>query len=281
MQDKSISLSKIFGATGDSIAIIALIGNLDTLVPHSSKNWAGTLTAVNNSSNNSERQFARRERLSEAIIPLFETGSGIPIYIDHIGLKLQSDSKIKYLATVNITYPSLTTYEAVLDAASLITLSSTTNILSYLQSTDQSYAELDSASMITLKFKVANLPPPSSGYKRAYLIETFGHYDVNSLDAKNSKVIANNVPLKNQLYHNYPNPFNPLTKIKYDITKNVSVKITIYNILGQETKVLVNEFKKAGSYIIDFDGSNYASGVYFYRIEAGDFVESKKMVLIK
>ena len=81
--------------------------------------------------------------------------------------------------------------------------------------------------------------------------------------------------------------FNPVTKINYDLPKDSKVKIVIYDILGREVKRLVNnELKTAGSYIVDFNASNYASGVYFYRIEAEEpngnkFVDSKKMVLLK
>jgi len=90
-----------------------------------------------------------------------------------------------------------------------------------------------------------------------------------------------NIPNQFNLSQNYPNPFNPLTKINYSIPKGTNVSIRIYDILGRLVRTLVNEFREAGTYNINFDGSNLSSGVYFYRIEAGDFVESKKMVLIK
>jgi hypothetical protein len=98
---------------------------------------------------------------------------------------------------------------------------------------------------------------------------------------KSISKIQNSVPTVFKLYQNYPNPFNPVCVIKYDLPKDVKAVIKIYDILGREVKTLVNEFKKAGAYTVNFDGSVYASGVYFYRIEAGDFVESKKMVMVK
>jgi hypothetical protein len=91
----------------------------------------------------------------------------------------------------------------------------------------------------------------------------------------------NLIPLVFKLYQNYPNPFNPIAVIKYDIPQNSKVLIKVYDILGREVKQLVDEFKQAGSYTINFDGTNLASGVYFYRIEAGKFIDSKKMVLVK
>ncbi len=89
------------------------------------------------------------------------------------------------------------------------------------------------------------------------------------------------VPTNFYLYQNYPNPFNPITTIRYGLPKNLSVKIKIFDILGRLVTQLVNENQSAGNYSINFDGSNFASGVYFYTIETPDFIHSKKMVLLK
>jgi hypothetical protein len=94
-------------------------------------------------------------------------------------------------------------------------------------------------------------------------------------------LLNTNIPKEFSLNQNYPNPFNPVTNIKYDLPKDVFVKIKIYDLLGREIKTLVNEFKQAGSYIVSFNGSEFASGVYFYRIQAGKFVQVKRMALIK
>jgi hypothetical protein len=96
-----------------------------------------------------------------------------------------------------------------------------------------------------------------------------------------SNIKGTNLPLVFSLAQNFPNPFNPVTTIKYALPKDVKVVIKIYDILGREVRTLVNEFRKAGYYDVKFDMSSYASGVYFYRIEAGEFVVSKKMVLVK
>ena len=78
------------------------------------------------------------------------------------------------------------------------------------------------------------------------------------------------IPAVFNLSQNYPNPFNPKTKINYDIPKNSFVKLIVYDILGREVIRLVNnEYKQPGRYTVDFNGTNFASGVYFYRIEAG------------
>jgi hypothetical protein len=91
----------------------------------------------------------------------------------------------------------------------------------------------------------------------------------------------NIIPKVYSLSQNYPNPFNPVTKINYELPKNGLVKLVIYDILGREVKTLVNELKTAGRYTIEFNGSQLASGVYFYRIQAGDFVQVKEMLMIK
>lgn len=95
------------------------------------------------------------------------------------------------------------------------------------------------------------------------------------------KPISKGVPSGFELYQNYPNPFNPTTTIKYAIAKTCLVRISVFDILGREIAVVVNEKQSPGIYETQFDAVNYPSGVYFYRIEAGDFVEAKKMVLVK
>jgi hypothetical protein len=89
------------------------------------------------------------------------------------------------------------------------------------------------------------------------------------------------IPSAYRLDQNYPNPFNPITIISYGLPKSSNVKLTIYDILGREVTVLVNEFKSIGNYSVEFDASELASGTYIYKIEAGEFVSSKKMALIK
>ena len=84
-----------------------------------------------------------------------------------------------------------------------------------------------------------------------------------------------------KLSQNYPNPFNPTTKIKFDIPKSSFVKMIVYNSLGKEVSILVNEKLSAGSYEVNWDGSIYPNGVYFYTLLSGDFKETKKMLLLK
>jgi len=88
-------------------------------------------------------------------------------------------------------------------------------------------------------------------------------------------------PGKFSLFQNYPNPFNPTTSINFEITKPEFVSLKVYDIIGNEVATLVNDRKPAGSYEINFDASNLAGGVYFYKIQAGNFVQTKKMILLK
>jgi hypothetical protein len=96
------------------------------------------------------------------------------------------------------------------------------------------------------------------------------------------------VPLQNSLDQNFPNPFNPLTIIKYTVAGNrgwglavSDVSLVVYDLLGRQVAVLVNERKLPGRYEVTFDGSRLSSGVYFYRLRAGNFVETKQMLVVK
>ena len=95
------------------------------------------------------------------------------------------------------------------------------------------------------------------------------------------KQISTQLPGTFKLYQNYPNPFNPVTNIKYEVPFKIKVTLKIYDVNGREVSVLVNEVLNAGSYDVDWNGESYASGVYFYRLEAEGFSKAYKMVLIK
>ena len=89
------------------------------------------------------------------------------------------------------------------------------------------------------------------------------------------------IPENYTLIQNYPNPFNPLTKIYYGVPQKSYVELKVFDLIGNEIKSLVSEEKIAGYHSVSFDASNYNSGVYFYQLQAGPFVETKKMVLMK
>jgi len=89
------------------------------------------------------------------------------------------------------------------------------------------------------------------------------------------------LPKSIDLFQNYPNPFNPSTKISWQLPVGSPASLKVYDILGREVATLVNEFKLAGKYETEFNAEALPSGVYFYRIQAGSFVETKKMILLK
>ncbi len=89
------------------------------------------------------------------------------------------------------------------------------------------------------------------------------------------------IPSSYKLYQNYPNPFNPVTTIKFDIPKNSNVTLKVYDISGKEVSSLINEFRNSGSYSVNFDAGYLSSGVYYYKLQAGNYTETRRMALIK
>jgi hypothetical protein len=112
------------------------------------------------------------------------------------------------------------------------------------------------------------------------------NFDIYEVGFNTTGVIAienggTSIPSEFTLSQNYPNPFNPVTVISYQLAKASNVKLTIYDALGQNVSILIDQSQNAGNYNIEWDASAYPSGVYFYRLEAESFVSNKKMILIK
>ncbi len=117
----------------------------------------------------------------------------------------------------------------------------------------------------------------SSGSKTVYQSETINYTDlVVSIYSEPVTTLENFL-----LEQNYPNPFNPSTRIRYSIPNSEFVTLKVFDVLGNEVARLVNEDKPAGSYEINFSASQLSSGLYFYTISAGNFVETKKMILLR
>ncbi len=101
-------------------------------------------------------------------------------------------------------------------------------------------------------------------------------YNITIVEEPNSFI-----PEKFSLSQNYPNPFNPVTKITWQSPVSAYQTLKVYDVLGNEVATLVNEYKNAGSYETDFNANKLSSGVYFYQLKAGDYLATKKMLLIK
>jgi len=112
-------------------------------------------------------------------------------------------------------------------------------------------------------------------------------FSLNSIDIKKSTSVGiverKTVPTSFSLKQNYPNPFNPSTIIEYELPVSGNVALKIFNVLGAEVAVLINEEKSAGSYEYEFSSENFnlTSGIYFYQLTAGNFAQTKKMVLLR
>ena len=89
------------------------------------------------------------------------------------------------------------------------------------------------------------------------------------------------IPASFELAQNYPNPFNPSTKIRYSLTNASNVKLTVFNVLGQEVAILVDGLRQAGTYEVNFEATNLPAGIYLYTLKAGSFEVTKKMALLK
>ncbi len=123
----------------------------------------------------------------------------------------------------------------------------------------------------------------------SYIVKLFVQNEICSWDTTSKTVLytetgvedENIYPTKFELFQNYPNPFNPSTKISYQISEFSDVRLSVYNIFGQEVVVLVNRKQRVGNYEVEFNASNLTSGVYFYKLQSGSYTESKKMILLK
>ncbi len=128
-------------------------------------------------------------------------------------------------------------------------------------------------------FELKNLSKPELEKRR---IDDMFLSAKDERNTKSEKDQIIRIPLDYKLNQNYPNPFNPVTKINFELPEDATVNITVYDLLGREVvKLINNDFRKAGVYTVEFTAKNLSSGVYFYRIEAGSFIQTKRMILLK
>jgi hypothetical protein len=109
----------------------------------------------------------------------------------------------------------------------------------------------------------------------------FAHLFYNGGFVIGEHSISSSVPQSFSLYQNFPNPFNPKTEIKYEILKSDFLVLAVYDVLGKVVATLVKERQQPGTYRVEWDGFNYPSGVYFYKLFSSSFEQTKKMLLLK
>ncbi len=164
------------------------------------------------------------------------------------------------------------------------TQTTTDSLMNVLQTKLNHASSADSA---TFSFKAANYnllaveSDGSQGIHNTRLIQELLKSSIASFTPTGIENVKNNMPATFELSQNYPNPFNPTTTIRFSLPISSNVKIIIYNAVGQQVQTLINRFYSPGNYTIQWDATNMASGIYFYRIEAKNFNMVKKMVLLK
>lgn len=273
--------AKGFTNISDSLALIGEVGSDTYIIANNStaKDWAGSISIYSNSDTYT-KPFSKRVNVSDVIIPFSQTSDNV----DKIDINFNSDYAMSYFSVVPVSYEGFTKTELSLVSA---VHAVNGNILSTLSNIDNNFAIMDTTAIIDLKFGSINPPDPSM--VRDYVFVVNGKYTSENSSKNghnlspmiNNNVSPNNIIYKYKLNANYPNPFNPSTKINYELEKFGLTKLEVFDILGRSVKVLVNEYKQAGNYTFEFNGSNLPSGVYIYRLESNGFVGTKRMVLIK
>ncbi|MBK8552561.1 MAG: T9SS type A sorting domain-containing protein [Ignavibacteria bacterium] len=200
-----------------------------------------------------------------------EIGVSEPVFFSHA----------KLLNTLNTTAP----YEVKSYIKSKTGIASAS--VYWRTDTTQAY---NSVSMTqTLDTFKASIPPQTLGTKIYYYISATSNsgrtstkpltapsgYIKFAIDNPTSVIQNNSAPGNFSLSQNYPNPFNPVTKLEFRISDYGFVSLKVYDVLGNEVRTLVNEKKSAGSYTITFDGSNLSSGIYFYKLTAGEYYDEE------
>ena len=273
-EDHKMKFGKLLsGGSSDSIALIGEVGENDAIIHGNvAKDYAGQIN-IFAGVNSYTKMFARRENNSKIIVPFSQTTDAI----DHIDVQWNRDYQVSYFSIVPIMYSGFNVAEMPLVEAMH---SNNGDCIVDLWLQDTVFVKLDSSSSLNLKFE--DVQGPATGMIRDYVIYVEGRYTSTAAISQNkplntnSNILNSQNPLEYKLFVNYPNPFNPKTLIKYDLARNGMVKIVIYDLLGRVVKELVNNFKSSGSYSVEFDGTNLASGVYLYRMESGDFFRYKK-----
>ena len=131
---------------------------------------------------------------------------------------------------------------------------------------------------ILLRFRYTSLTPVIA---EDFLIDDIRILAYGSTSYARDGYVTPLLPARYSLGQNYPNPFNPSTTIKFELPKSSHVTLSVYDILGRQVSVLINERRDAGLHEVKFDAASLASGVYFYRLQAGSYVQTRKLLILK
>lgn len=215
-----------------------------------------------------------------------------------------------YSGNVNSAYSNVAFTTAIIDTinipkapSNLIVLNTTPNsitigwndnstneqgfIIARRRSDELLFRYVDTVSADILTYQEVGLTPDNLYFYKICAFNSFGLSDftntVSALTVKSTGIFAQELAVadKYKLYYNYPNPFNPETKIKFSIPENTYVTLKVFNSAGMEVETLVNGNFSIGTYSYKWNASKYSSGVYFYALEAENFREVKKMILLK
>ncbi len=265
----------------DSVTII-LDPSAPDVIPHPyAKREAGIIYTTDTAGITSSAgiNFTKRQRRSLCVIPFLQNNE-----IASAELILKEDFNLSFLAVVRAFYDGFITTELELSEAENFYFE---DITKTLNKSDNVYAELDSGSYIILNFIDTDEQLPK-GWVYDYVLVAEGrsvepedYTESNMQESLNAESEQKNDSRVFTLEQNSPNPFNPKTEIKYATPAAGLVSLIIYDMLGKEISVIVNQYQKAGSYSVNFDGSDLPSGVYFYKLKAGGKVDIKRMILIK
>ncbi len=256
----------------------AIIAFVQKSYPIIAKDYYSGIIIGNTPDGSTQSYFMRRENPDNIILPV--TSRNLTGTIDSAHIIWDKSFDIRYLAVASLAYSGFTITEQPLTLAYHTQLGDVTQNLLYIDSLS-SFINPDH--YINLEFQ--NIPDQSGeDLDRDYLIEVNGKVipiGSQRMQLSNIRKLNNETVDKYSLSQNYPNPFNPTTKINFAIPKQGLVTLKVYDVLGREVANLVNEVKTAGNYIVDFDASYLASGVYFYKLEVNGFSDVKRLVLIK
>ena len=175
--------------------------------------------------------------------------------VRHISFDNPIDTEVDYISIAVYDAEDLILYQSVSTSPERVTIN--------LENSPAAYMVLDDSA------------------NTAYVIDNLTTDSVSTVSNISEKFAQHMLPAQINLEQNYPNPFNPSTRINYSLPKSDLVNIIVYDSQGREVDVLVNEFKNQGSHTIEFDGSGLSSGIYYYRVQAGNFINTKKMILMK